>query len=131
MQAAVCPACQRTVKLPPNLSSRPVKTMCPKCGELLTVPPSDHRHPHDNQLEALSRKRTSVSAFGDARIQLREAMATTRGRGLLVVLLGLLALAFLGASFCLPAVVGYVGLPLSGIGILLGIYSTIRGLVRR
>jgi hypothetical protein len=117
--------------MPPNFTGRAVKTMCPKCGELLTVHPTESRHPQDEHLAALSQGRTSASALGDARSQFREAMATTRGRGLLVVFLGLLALAFLAASFCLPAVVGYVGLPLGGIGVLLGLYAAIRGMLRR
>jgi len=131
MQTAVCPACQRNVKLPPNTSSRAVKTMCPKCGELLTVPPTASRHPQDAHLDALAHGRTQVSALSSARTQLGEAMATTRGLGLLVVLLGLLALSVLAASFCLPAVAGYVGLPLAGLGILLGTYASLRGLLRR
>jgi hypothetical protein len=105
--------------------------MCPKCGELLTVPPTESRHPQDEHLAALSHGRTSVSALGDARTQFREAMATTRGRGLLVILLGLLALAFLAASFCLPTAVEYVGLPLGGIGILFGVHAALRGMLRR
>jgi hypothetical protein len=131
MQTAVCPACQRQVKLPPNYSGRTVKTMCPKCGELLTVQPTETRHPQDEQLDALTKGRTSVSALGDAKGQLSAAMSSTRGRGLLAVLLGLLALAFLTASLCLPAQVGYAGLPLAGIGVLLGLHTAFRGLLRR
>jgi len=127
MQTAVCPACQRQVKLPLNTSSRAVKTMCPKCGELLTVPPMESRHPQDAHLDAYAHGGTSASA----RTQLRDVMASTRGLGLLVVLLGLLALSFLAASFCLPAAAGYVGIPLSGLGVLLGIFASIRGLLRR
>jgi hypothetical protein len=131
MQTAVCPACQRQVKLPPNFTGRAVKTMCPKCGELLTVQPTASRHPQDEQLAALTQGRTNASALGEARSQLGAALSTTRGRGLTAVLLGLLALAFLTASLCLPAQVGYAGLPLAGLGILLGLHTAFRGMLRR
>jgi hypothetical protein len=105
--------------------------MCPKCGELLSVPPMASRHPQEEHLAALGQGRTSPSPIAEARSQLRESLATTQGRGLFVVLLGLLAFSFFAASFCLPVAVSYAGLPLSGVGILLGVYAMFRGLLRR
>jgi hypothetical protein len=131
MQVTVCPGCQHKVKLPPNTTSRAVKTMCPKCGELLSVPPMESRHPQEEHLAALGQGRTSPSPIAEARSDLKESLATTQGRGLFAVLLGLLVLCFLAASLCLPVAVSYAGLPLSGVGILLGLHATFRGMLRR
>src|SRR5258708_27469489 len=107
MQLAVCPSCQHKVKLPANTTSRAVKTMRPKCGDLLSVPPMASQHPQEEHLAALGQGRTTPSPIAEARSELRESLATTQGRGLFVVLLGLLALSFLAASLCLPRAVSY------------------------
>jgi hypothetical protein len=131
MHIAVCPTCQRKVSLPENTSSRAVKMMCPKCGELLPVPPSASRHPEEDRLAAFHHGRQSSSAWGDARTQIGEALRTTRGQGLLAVLLGVLAFACLAAAlFCLPPIMGYAGLLPGGVGFLLGLYGVVRGFHR-
>ena len=132
MHTAVCPTCQRKVSLPANTTSRVVNMMCPKCGELLPVPPSASRHPDDGRLADLHPGRQHTSALSDTRAEIGQALATTKGLGLFAVLLGLLAFVFLAAGvFCLPVVVGYVGLAPGGIGLLLGLYGIARGLQRR
>lgn len=127
MPAAVCPTCQRRVHLPDNATSRTVKTMCPQCGELLSVPPTPARHPEDDTLDALHHGAARRGI--DLRGQLAEVTASSRNLGLFVLALGLVSLLSLAVS-CLTFMV-YVGLALSGIGALLGLYGMLRGLLRR
>jgi hypothetical protein len=126
MNSTVCPTCQRKVALPENTTSRTVKTMCPKCGELLPVPPSASRHPQESILANLQHSSTGA----ELRDELTEAMASLRNLGLLVLGLGLVSLLFMMLTFCLPDVFEYVGVPLSGAGILLGLYGIGRALKR-
>ena len=71
MHAAVCPACQSNVDLPHYVTSRTVKTMCPKCGELLAVPPSESRHHQDATAAHMSGVATTATV---AAREIRKAM---------------------------------------------------------
>lgn len=131
MPAAVCPACQRKVPLPENNTGRTVQTMCPKCGEFLPVPPSASRH-HQEQVAAhiTGGSSTATLSSRELRKELAEATASSKSLGLLVLTLGLTALLSLAVGFCLGFVL-YVGLALSGLGLLLGVYGMVRGMLRR
>jgi hypothetical protein len=98
--------------------------MCPKCGELLSVPPTPARHPEDDRLDALHDE--AASGGMDLWGQLAEVTASSRNLGLMVLAFGLTAL----LMSPLPILV-YVGLALSGTGALLGLYGIVRGLMRR
>src|SRR5262249_56357603 len=116
-------ACHGKVNLPANTSSRIVKTMCPKCGELLSVPPTPARHPEDERLDALHH---AAAPRFDLRSQVAEVTGSSRSLGLVILGLGSIAL----LSVPLPFLV-YAGLVLSGIGALMGLYGMVRGLMRR
>jgi hypothetical protein len=99
--------------------------MCPKCGELLPVPPNPSRHPQESVLADL--QHGSVGA--GLREQLAEAMASLRSLGLLVLGLGLVGL-LLTLGFCISDYIPFLGLPVSGAGLLLGLYGLGRALMR-
>jgi hypothetical protein len=113
------------VALPENTTSRTVKTMCPKCGELIPVPPSPSRHPQESVLADLQHGRAGAGL----REQLAEAMATLRSLGLLVLGLGLVAL-LLSLGFCISDYIPFLSLPVAGVGLLLGLYGLGRALKR-
>jgi hypothetical protein len=131
MQFAVCPACQRRVSLPENTSGRTVNTMCPKCGELLPVPPSPTRH-HQEELAAsiMGGGGTATLSAQQLRGQLAEATASGKNLGLLLLGLGLVSLLSLAVSFCFWPF-AWIGIAIGGVGLLLGLYGIIRGLRRR
>jgi hypothetical protein len=131
MHFAVCPACQRKVSLPENTSGRTVNTMCPKCGELLPVPPSPAPH-HQEALAAsiMSGGGTATLSAQHLREQLAEATASSKNLGLLLLALGLIGLLILAVSFCF-APVAYVGIVVSGAALLFGLYGMVRSLLRR
>jgi predicted RNA-binding Zn-ribbon protein involved in translation (DUF1610 family) len=131
MPAAVCPSCQRKVSLPDNYSGRTVQTMCPKCGELLPVPPAASRHHQEETAAQITAgSGTATVSARELRRELAEATASSKNLGLLVLTLGLAALLSVAVSFCLTFV-QYLGLALSGVGLLLGLYGMIRGTLRR
>jgi hypothetical protein len=131
MHFAICPACQRRVSLPENTSGRTVNTMCPKCGELLPVPPSPTRH-HQEELAAsiLGGGGTATLSAQQLREQLAEATASSKNLGLVALTLGLVGLLLLAVSFCFWPV-AWMGIVIGGIGLLLGLYGLARGLGRR
>src|SRR5262249_43331954 len=61
--------------------------------------------------------------------QLNEAMKSLRSLGLLVLGLGLVGL-LLTLGFCISDYIPYLGLPVSGVGLLLGLYGLGRALMR-
>jgi hypothetical protein len=130
MQAAVCPSCQRKVVLPENNTSRIVKTMCPKCGELLPVPPSGSEHDQDaTAAKIMSSGRTTGLTAEELREQLAGVTASSKNLGLVLVAVGLVGLLTLALS-CIPYL-PHAGLALSGIGLLVSVAALARGLLRR
>lgn len=125
MHSTVCPSCQRRVVLPENSTSRTVKTMCPKCGELLPVPPSASRHPQEEAAAQLYHGEVDLGL----RDQLNEAMKSLRSLGLLVLGLGLAGL-LLTLGFCISDYIPYLGLVVAVAGLLLGVYGAGRALLR-
>jgi hypothetical protein len=118
------------VKLPENTTSRAVQTMCPKCGELLSVPPMQARHAEDEHSRAADGRTTTATLTArEVREQLAGVTASSRNLSLLALGLGLTALLSLIVS-CLPFV-RYAGLGLAGLGLLVGLYATCRTLWRR
>jgi hypothetical protein len=130
MHAAVCPACQRRVKLPENTTGRTVNTMCPKCGELLPVPPGDSHH-HEEEVAAHITGGTSTATLTaqELRKEFAEATASSKSLGLLVLGLGLVALMTLPIG-CI-SFMDYLGLAVGGVGLVLGIYGLFRGMIHR
>jgi len=131
MHVTVCPSCQRKVALPENTSSRTVKTMCPKCGELLPVPPRQSHHPQESVAAGLISTGTATATARDLRTQLGGAFESPRSLGLFVLALGLVSLLVLSLTFCLPTFIEFVGIPVSGVGLLLGLYGLGRAVSRR
>src|SRR5262249_16572966 len=130
MPLATCPGCQHRVKLPENTTSRAVQTMCPKCGELLSVPPMHARHAEDERSRAMDGRATTATLTArEARAELAEVTGASRNLSLLALGLGLIAVLSLALS-CLPFV-AYLGLGLAGAGLLVGLYATARILIRR
>ena len=130
MPVATCPGCQNRVKLPENTTSRAVKTMCPKCGELLSVPPMRGRHAEDEHARAADGRATTATLTArEVRAELAEVTASSRNLSLLGLGLGLVAVLSLALS-CLPFV-AYIGLGLAGAGLIVGLYSIFRMLIRR
>jgi len=130
MLDTTCPSCKNRVKLPENTSSRTVKTMCPKCGELLSVPPTPVRHAEDERSRAVDgRATTATITTREVRDQLVGVTSSARSLSLLALGLGLVGLLSLALS-CLPFV-PYVGLGVASAGLLVGLYATLRALLRR
>jgi hypothetical protein len=99
--------------------------MCSNCGEILLVPHSafDHQDSHDHGHD------TGDGLARDARPpiwrellgQLSESLAESKNLGLLVFAMGLLSFLLL----CIPTLGFYLGLFLSGLGLLLGVGGTL------
>jgi len=130
MHVTTCPGCQRKVRLPENTTSRAVKTMCPKCGELLSVPPMTARHAEDEPSRALDgRVTTATVTVREVREQIAGVTASSRNLSLLGLALGLMSL--LSLAFSCLTFVAYVGLGLAGVGLLIGLYAIFRVLIKR
>jgi hypothetical protein len=112
--------------------------MCPKCGEILpdSLISGTRRgtHPEDALLGlgkgALSADRPGARGLA---AQLVSGLSTARNLGLFLVALGLASLLIRFLPMCfLPDFVAYAALPLSGIGLLVGLIGIVRfGLLRQ
>jgi len=124
MPFIICPSCEYRVPVAENAANK--RVMSTKCGEIVLVPQSavDHKDSHDHGQDTgdgLARDATPPM-WRELLGQISESLAVSKNLGLVVLGMGLLSFLLL----CIPTVGFYLGLFLSGLGLLLGIGGIIR-----
>src|SRR5438132_3852782 len=126
----VCPACGGRLNAPSQLLGRMAK--CPQCGQTVKVAPSANS-PAESPPRQAPTRRPKSSPSAEIVIKRSGSSETTSPDARLSYGLGIpsLVLGMIGFSFSWISPVGLLSLPLSGLGLLLGIAGLVIAIILR
>jgi len=141
-----CPSCKSKIRASDNLAGRKVK--CPKCGQLIAVPGQTHLGPAAAFIQAESMPQPALqtpaivpnTSFDTSFSNLEEddrparrrahSDASTRGGAAHSLGIGSMVLGVVALLFSFIPCIGAFSMPLSGLGLLLGITGGVVALCR-
>lgn len=123
--AVNCPSCRCKMRVPDTLAGR--KAKCPKCGHIIAVPAITQTSESRNPIHAKSMPQPAVELPSVT----RSISAAGPGRGAVHSLgIGSMVLGIVALLFSFIPCIGVFSMPLSGLGLLLGIIGTVVALRR-